>query len=357
MLNRMFAAAVHGVHAVPITIEIDVYGGDFGYTLVGLPDKSVQESRERIAVAFKNNGFQWPRQRVSINMAPADVRKEGSSYDLPLALGILRSSGQVRWSLDERWLVMGELALDGSLKPVKGILPMAILAKEMGFSGMIIPSENAAEAALVEGLSIRHAANLKSIVGLVEDSEAEPLAIPSPTETEETAFPEFSDFSEVRGQESIKRALEIAAAGGHNVLLIGPPGAGKSMLSKRLPSILPPMSMEESLESTKIHSVSGKLAGKVSQLITQRPFRSPHHTVSAIGLIGGGSVPQPGEISLAHHGVLFLDELPEYPRTVLEVLRQPLEDRKVCITRARMSLEYPANFMLVGSMNPCPCGN
>ena len=356
MLNRMFAAAVHGVHAVSITIEIDVYGGDFGYTLVGLPDKSVQESRERIAVAFKNNGFQWPRQRVSINMAPADVRKEGSSYDLPLALGILRSSGQVRWALDERWLVMGELALDGSLKPVKGILPMAILAKEMGFSGMIIPSENAAEAALVEGLSIRHATNLKSIVGLVEDTEAEPLAIPSPTEMEETTFPEFSDFSEVRGQESIKRALEIAAAGGHNVLLIGPPGAGKSMLSKRLPSILPPMSMEESLESTKIHSVSGKLAGKVSQLITQRPFRSPHHTVSAIGLIGGGSVPQPGEISLAHHGVLFLDELPEYPRTVLEVLRQPLEDRKVCITRARMSLEYPANFMLVGSMNPCPCG-
>lgn len=356
MLTKLTAAAVQGVNAVPITIEIDVYGGDFGYTLVGLPDKSVQESRERIAVAFKNNGFHWPRQRVSINMAPADIRKEGASYDLPLALGILKASGQLSWNIAEDYIAMGELALDGSLKPVRGILPMAIMVRELGFRGIILSVENAKEAQLVTGIEVIAANNLSEIAEIISQSNSFKLPLMSESPDIDSAITHDLDFAEVRGQESMKRALEIAAAGGHNALLIGPPGAGKSMLSKRMPSILPPMSAEESLESTKIHSIAGHFKMGFPRLISQRPFRSPHHTVSAIGLIGGGSIPQPGEISLAHHGVLFLDELPEYPRSVLEVLRQPLEDRKVQISRAKMTLEYPANFMLIGSMNPCVCG-
>jgi magnesium chelatase family protein len=355
MLVKVFASAVLGVEAMTITVEADIAPG-LGYVIVGLPDNAVKESIDRILSSIKNNRFERPRSKVVINMAPADLKKAGSAYDLPIAMAMLGATGQVPSDCFKDYILMGELSLDGALQPVKGVLPMAIQAKKEGFKGMILPFQNAREAAMVSGLDIYPVNDLSSVVATLKDAGAVPtIKVDTRAEFFEAQNHFDIDFSEVKGQENIKRAMEIAAAGGHNAILVGPPGAGKTMLAKRLPTILPPLNLHEALETTKIHSVAGKLPVHAS-LVAQRPFRSPHHTISDVALVGGGGNPQPGEISLAHNGVLFLDELPEFKRTVLEVMRQPMEERRVTISRAKVSIDFPASFMLIASMNPCPCG-
>jgi len=355
MLVKTFGSTILGIDAVTITVEVNIDQG-VNFMLVGLPDSAVKESHQRIESALKFNGYKIPGKKIVINMAPADLRKEGSAYDLPIAIGILAASEQIKGEQVGRYVMMGELSLDGSLKPIKGALPIAIQARKEGFHGLIVPKGNVMEAAIVDNLEVFGAEGIREVISVFN---GEPVIKPVKVNTRDAFFTSIRnyefDFSDVKGQENIKRALEIAAAGGHNALLIGPPGAGKTMLAQRLPSILPPLHLQEALETTKIHSVAGKLRRKEG-LITVRPFRSPHHTISDVALVGGGSFPQPGEISLAHNGVLFLDELPEFKRTVLEVMRQPMEERRVTISRARFSVDYPASFMLIASMNPCPCG-
>lgn len=355
MLVKVFGAAVQGIEATLITIEVNCSKG-IKFMLVGLPDASVKESHERIVSALQINDYKFPRQQVIINMSPADIRKEGTAYDLPLAIGILAASGSLMHDKLGEYIIMGELSLDGSILPIKGVLPIAIKARESGFKGIILPQKNAKEAAVVNNIEVYGVNNILEVIGFFnEEITLEKTVIDTRAEFQNAQHLFEFDFSEVKGQENVKRALEVAAAGGHNLIMIGPPGAGKSMMAKRMPSILPPFTLHEALETTKIHSVAGKIGSETS-LMAHRPFRSPHHTISDVALVGGGAYPQPGEISLAHNGVLFLDELPEFSRSVLEVLRQPLEDRKICISRSKFTVEYPASFMLVSSMNPCPCG-
>ncbi|MBN1463519.1 MAG: YifB family Mg chelatase-like AAA ATPase [Paludibacteraceae bacterium] len=355
MLVKTYGAAVHGIDATIVTIEVNVSQG-IQFFLVGLPDNAVKESHKRIISALQHNNLKIPRMQVVINMAPADIRKEGSAYDLPLAIGIMGANATIKADEIDKYVIMGELSLDGSLKPIKGVLPIAIKARKEGFKGFILPKENSREAAVVDDLEIYGVENIQQVVDFFNgDLALEPTIVNTREEFFSNTDHFLVDFADVKGQESVKRALEVAASGGHNIIMVGPPGAGKSMMAKCIPTILPPFSLHEALETTKIHSVAGKLSGNTS-LMSERPFRSPHHTISDVALVGGGSFPQPGEISLAHNGVLFLDELPEFKRTVLEVMRQPLEDRKISISRSKSSVEYPASFMLVASMNPCPCG-
>ncbi len=358
MLIKTFGSAVYGVEAITITIEINWMATGTQTVMVGLPDNAVKESIQRVESAIKTNGYTMPRTRVVVNLAPADIKKSGTAFDLPIAIGLLAANEQiVKYEALKDYVIMGELSLDGKLRPIKGALPIAIQARKEGFKGLIIPAVNAKEAGMVNNLKVFGVETMKEVIDFFENDET------GLTSTEINTRDEFFhsqydfeiDFSDVKGQENIKRALEIAAAGGHNAILIGPPGAGKTMLAKRLPTILPPLSLHEALETTKIHSVAGKMPEN-SSLVSRRPFRSPHHTISDAGLVGGGGNPQPGEISLAHNGVLFLDELPEFKRTVLEVMRQPMEERRITISRAKVSVDFPASFMLIASMNPCPCG-
>lgn len=361
MLIKTFGSAVFGVDATTIGIEVNMAGG-VKYHLVGLPDNAIKESQHRIIAALKNNEYRWPGKKITVNMAPADIKKEGSAYDLPIALGVLAASGQEDLPDLDKYVIMGELSLDGGLREIRGALPIAIKTREEGFKGFILPAANAKEAAVVEGLDVYGVRNLKEVIELFQGKEGKYRVSCAWRQTGASVSEEFpgnghysNDFSEVKGQQNIKRALEISAAGGHNAILIGPPGAGKTMLAKRVPTILPPMTMDEALETTKIHSVSGKLSSNCG-LISERPFRAPHHSISDVALVGGGGFPQAGEISLAHNGILFLDELPEFKRAVLEVMRQPMEDRKVTISRAKFTVDFPASFILIASMNPCPCG-
>ncbi len=368
MLNKIYSAAPVGIEAVKVTIEVHSVPG-FDFVMVGLPDTSVKESHERIMAALTVNGLEALHRSYTINMAPADIKKEGSLYDLPLAIGMLAGGEKMKSKELEHYMIVGELSLDGSLQPIRGALPIALCARKEGFKGLILPEANAEEAAVVDGLEVYGLKNLMEVIHFLNgepkddlnpDEPWRPTKVDTQALFDELAFPTDVDFSDVRGQFKVRRAVEIAAAGGHNMIMIGPPGAGKSMIAKRIPTILPPLTLEEALETTKIHSIVGltnKKKGVSSSLIVQRPFRSPHHTITDTALVGGGQNPHPGEISLAHNGVLFLDELPEYKRSVLEVMRQPLEDRHITVSRTKETVDYPASFMLVAAMNPCPCGH